>query len=564
MKTVFPWFLAALVAVLGASCASTPAPLPPVKAAVTATPWAEWDWQAASAGRPENDADGLWTGIFDEVSPLDLAGVERLEKAIGQKFASIMWFQDWSTGFSTEKATAAWNAGYLPHVTWEPWFFGDQKKIVLEDILSGRWDAYITQWGRDAAAFGKPVLVRWGHEFNGDWYPWSVAKNGESPETYIQAYRRVHDLVTAAGARNLIWAWCPNAESLPSKPWNTPAKAYPGDDYVDWIGIDGYDFDGNDTFESKFARPYSELTKAFDKPLFIGEMSTGRKGADRAAWIDAMHLALVNRFPAIKGFVWFNINKERDWRLDESAASLKMAAETFSGNLYHARPDAVMALARIHGRDHLGYVEGASKMLSVDKLRITLKKLPRTGGDLDWSQASSVAVKDKSGLEGTIKLGWDTANIYLLADLKDETPLKNAHKDDAIWNGDNIEFCLSTDPAADPTRGFFTETDWQFGFSTGDPSKAAPPRSWEWTKLKAPVAGVTVVATATIEGYRLEVSVPWATLQGFVPQAGMVLGFDLALDNGGADGNRMGQWIWNGNSSFYNNPTQWGTLALTE
>lgn len=564
MKTVFPWFLAALVAVLGASCASTPAPLPSVAAGAGATPYSEWDWKAASADRPENDADGLWTGIFDEVSPNDLTGVARLEKAIGQKFASIMWFQDWSTGFSTEKAAAAWNAGYLPNVTWEPWFFGDQNKILLSDILSGQWDAYIVKWGRDAAAFRKPVIVRWGHEFNGDWYPWSLAKNGESPETYIQAYRRVHDLVTAAGARNLIWAWCPNAESLPPKAWNTPVKAYPGDDYVDWIGIDGYDFDGNDTFESKFARPYAELTKAFDKPLFIGEMSTGRKGADRAAWIDAMHLALVNKFPAIKGFVWFNINKERDWRLEESAASLKMAAETFSGNLYHSRPDAVMDLARIHGRDHGSYVEGATKMLSVDKLRITLKKLGRTAGALDWSQASSVAVKDKSGLEGTIKLGWDEANIYLLAEIQDESPLKNSHKEDTIWNGDNIEFCLSTDPAADPSRGFFTDTDWQFGFSTGDPTKAVAPRSWEWTKLKATVAGASVNATPAPGGYRLEVSVPWATLQGFVPRAGMVLGFDLALDNGGADGNRIGQWIWNGNSSFYNNPTQWGTLALTE
>lgn len=566
MARLYLWFLAASLAVLGGACASTgPAPLPVTAAGPAATPYQEWDWSAASAGRPENDADGVWTGIFDEVSPLDLSGVQRLESAIGQKFASIMWFQDWSTGFATDKAAAAWKAGYLPNVTWEPWFFGDQNKIRLDDILAGKWDAYIVQWGREVAAFGKPVMVRWGHEFNGNWYPWSVAVNGENPDTYIAAYRRVHDLVKAAGALNVIWAWCPNAESLPAKVWNQATLAYPGNDYVDWIGMDGYDFDGNDTFVAKFSRLYAELTTAFDKPLFIGEMSTGRKGADRAAWIDAMHVALATNFPGIKGLVWFNINKERDWRLEESPASLQMAAETFSGNLYHSRPDALLWLARIHGRDHLSYVEGASKTLSVDRLRITLKKLPRdASGALDWSQASSVAVKEKSGVDGTIKLGWDARGIYLLAELQDQTPLKNPHTADAIWNGDNIEFCLSTNPTADPNRGFFTDTDWQFGFSTGDPARNVAPRSWEWARLKSTVPGAEVKASAVAGGFRMEVSVPWAALQGFQPQAGMTLGFDLALDNGGADGNRIGQWIWNGNSSFYNNPTQWGTLALVD
>jgi len=558
MKITANVFRKALVAVLfwGA--------MAPIGAA-PATPWDQWDWAAASADRPENDADGLWTGIFDEASPNDLSGVHRLEGKIGQKFASIMWFQDWSTGFATDKAENAWKGGYLPNVTWEPWFFGDQDKIRLNDIVGGKWDAYISQWGKDAAAFGKPVMVRWGHEFNGDWYPWSLAKNGESSRLYIQAYQRVHDLVTQAGARNLLWVWCPNAESLPSKAWNNPTLAYPGDAYVDWVAVDGYDFDGIDTFRSKFARIYAEMTKSFDKPLFIGEMSTGRKGADRAGWIDGMHETLAKEFPAIKGFVWFNINKERDWRLEESAASLEMAAQTFSLPLYHSRPDAVMALARIHGRDRSTYLEGANKLAAVDKLRITLKKLTRSvDGSLDWSQASSVVVKDKSGLEGTIKLGWDSQNIYLLAELKDATPLKNPHLNDTIWNGDNIEFCLSTDPAADPTRGFFTDTDWQFGFSTGDPSKSVAPRSWEWTKLKSQVPGAVVTAVPAPGGYRMEVAAPWASLKGFRPQAGMVIGFDLAIDNGGADGNRMGQWIWNGNSSFYNNPTQWGTLALTD
>lgn len=514
---------------------------------------------SCGAPRPANDGDGVWMGIFDEASPNNLSGVASLEAQIGKRFASVMWFQDWSTGFATDRAHNATNAGYLPNVTWEPWFFGDQEKIRLNDIVAGSWDPYITQWGRDAAAFGKPIMVRWGHEFNGDWYPWSVAKNGQSPQLYIEAYRRVHDLVTQAGATNVVWVWCPNADSQPAQGWNNPALAYPGDEYVDWIAIDGYDFDGNDTFVSKFERLYRSLTAAFNKPLYVGEMSSGRKGADRAAWIEGMHQALTGAFPAIKGFVWFNIKKERDWRLEESPESLAAAVKAFSQPFYHARPESVATLAKVYSENRATYVERVAAT-RVPRPRL---EVPRVRG-ADLSGAPTIPISDKSGLEGTLRLGWDQDFLHLLVEVSDATPLRNPQKKGDIWNGDNLEVCLSTDTQADPERGFYTESDWQFGFSTGDPAQGVAPSTWEWSQIKGPVTGAKAVAHPTAEGYRLEVSLPWAALKGFRPEAGWEVGFDLALDNGGAAGTRVGQWIWSGNSSFYNNPAQWGVLAFTD
>ena len=238
--------------------------------------------------------------------------------------------------------------------------------------------------------------------------------------------------------------------------------------------------------------------------------------------------------------------------------------KTFSSDRYHSRPDALLALAQIHAQDHQKYQDAAVQATAVKRQQVEVKRLAKAGGRLNWTGAAEVSVVEKSGVEGTIQLGWDDEALYLRADLKDQTPLKNPQSGDAIWNGDNLEVCLSTDPQADPNRGFFSSTDWQFGFSTGDPSKNHAPRSWEWSKLKGEVPGAAVKVTATAQGYRLEVSLPWAAMRGFVPQAGMVLGFDLALDNGGAEGTRIGQWIWNGTSSFYNNPTQWGTISLVK
>ena len=70
--------------------------------------------------------------------------------------------------------------------------------------------------------------------------------------------------------------WCPNSNSVPSQDWNDPLAAYPGDDYVDWIAIDGYDFDGNATFADIFSKIYDELIRKIDKPIYVGEFASGR------------------------------------------------------------------------------------------------------------------------------------------------------------------------------------------------------------------------------------------------------------------------------------------------
>jgi len=140
--------------------------------------------------------------------------------------------------------------------------------------------------------------------------------------------------------------------------------------------------------------------------------------------------------------------------------------------------------------------------------------------------------------------------------------LTNAQKNDAIWNGDCLEICVSTDPKADPARPRFGGTDWQLGFAPQDTAKSLPARSWEWSKLRSSVPGAELISQPAEGGYALEASFPWASLNGFKPEAGMVLGFDLAVDDAGATGARTYQWIWNGSNQFYNSPAQWGTLTL--
>jgi hypothetical protein len=509
------------------------------------------------------EGDGAWIGLFTEKGPEDMAETLSLEARLGRRFASLMWFTDFSHPFPAQAAENAWAAGSIPNVTWEPWFWTENNRIRLVDINAGSWDGYISAWGAAAAAFGKPILVRWGHEFNGDWYPWGIAKNGQDPQTYVRAYRRVHDLVVRSGAKNVSWVWCPNASSVPAQDWNDPLAAYPGDDYVDWIAIDGYDFDGNASFADLFSKTYTETLRKADKPIYIGEFATGRVGSEKAAWLEDMHASLTSQFPGIKGIVYFSVKKERDWRLDDSPESFAGASTVLSQPYYKSKPESIARLAGAFHQNYAAYKKGAAPAVASSRANILASRIARdASGKLDWSSAPKVAVAGKNGLGGAVSFGWDAERLYVKAEIACKFPLTNAQKDDGIWNGDCLELCLSTDPKADPARLRFGATDWQLGFAPNDAAKSLPARSWEWSKLRSQVPGAETSSLPADGGYALEASFPWQSLKGFKAEAGMVLGFDFAVDDAGAAGTRSFQWIWNGSNQFYNSPAQWGTLTL--
>ncbi len=233
-----------------------------------------------------------------------------------------LWNEIGNKNFPTAFCNNAAAADYLPHVTLEP-------MMGLVELMSGKYDTDLEKYGQAIAAFGKPVIIRFAHEFNGDWYPWSLFNGTLVPSsTYIQAFRYVHDKMKAAGAVNARWAWAPNNANGAGNP-QTIASYYPGDAYVDLIGMDGYNFGTSQawsdwkSFSQVFGSLYNWITSTHPtKPVFIAEMGCSSTGGDKAAWINDMFHQLENTFPAIKTFVWFNIDKETDWRFTENQGSI--------------------------------------------------------------------------------------------------------------------------------------------------------------------------------------------------------------------------------------------------
>lgn len=209
----------------------------------------------------------------------------------------------------------------IPLITWEP-------HEPLDEIIAGRHDDVIHARAQGARDLGVEIFLRWGHEMNGNWYPWAGANNGNEagPAKYIAAWRHVHDLFVADGATNVVWVWCPLVTDVPAEPWNHWSNYYPGDDYVDWVGLDAYNW-GNSSSCCTWQSFGELVTDLYDdyagkKPLIVPETASAEVGGNKAAWIDDMHQALETRFAAIKAVVWFDINKETDWRIASSPPTL--------------------------------------------------------------------------------------------------------------------------------------------------------------------------------------------------------------------------------------------------
>jgi len=230
------------------------------------------------------------------------------------------WDADW-TGAVTNADLAA---GRIPLVSWEP------HHIDFAKIVDGSLDGTIMARANGSKALGKKFFVDFAAEMNGD-----EAWSGNNAPLYVSAYRHIHDLFVAAGAANVVWAWCPNVTDVDGGNRHT-MDYYPGDSYVDWTGVDGYNWGtkngGWQSFHEVFRNIYPLLAKK-NKPIFIGEMSSAETGGDKAKWIDEIIPTLRTRFPLIKALVWFDVNKEADWRISSSPASeaafIRMAKDPY-------------------------------------------------------------------------------------------------------------------------------------------------------------------------------------------------------------------------------------------
>ena len=261
--------------------------------------------------------------------PSSLGDLQSLSVSLGASPGIDMWYEQWSSApdFPAADASTIVQSGAMPEITWEPWDPDNgvnQPAYSLAAIAAGNYDSYILRWAQEIKAWGHQVMLRFAEEMNGNWTPWSEGVNGNAPGSFVAAWDHVHNIFAAAGATNVTWVWSPSVVWSTSTPLS---ELWPGNSYVNAVALDGYNWgplhpdSGWQTFSQIFQPSIGQVQQLTQDPLYIGEVASTELGGNKAAWITDM-FATLKANPEIKGFVWFDIQKETDWPIDSSPGSL--------------------------------------------------------------------------------------------------------------------------------------------------------------------------------------------------------------------------------------------------
>jgi hypothetical protein len=291
---------------------------------------------------------GAWIGsqLTGTDAPWDMNAVAQFQSNVGKGMSLIQFsspFLDCTRNpcrfykFPTEAMNNVRGYGAIPVFSWGaetiPRTSAEQPDFQLADIAGGAYDTYLHQFAAEARDWGHPFFLRFAWEMNGNWFPWSESANGNSPGQFVPAWRRVHDIFEAVGAHNVTWVWCPYADT-PRKLRRFPLKPlYPGNGYVDWTCLDGYNWGHNAvnprpwrSFKEIFDPAYKAVTKkiAPRKPLMLGEFATTPYGGHKALWIRKMFETLPRQYPRVRALIYFNeIDRGVDWPLETSPAATR-------------------------------------------------------------------------------------------------------------------------------------------------------------------------------------------------------------------------------------------------
>jgi beta-mannanase len=279
-------------------------------------------------------------------APNNMQAWDLFERHAGKKIAILNQGQSWAT-FDKAEVEATRARGAIPLVT-----MGLGKEMTLANVANGSQDAAIKRWAQEAKAWGYPFLFDPWWEMNGAWFAW-----GRSPY-FVSAWRRFHDLVAGQGATNVTWTWTPN--SIWSDPESNPTKYYPGDAYVDWAGLDSYNWGRMPAQPDKWINPEQTITPTLKiikavaptKPLIIVETGSTEYGGNKTDWIREMLTTYLPHHPEIKAYLWFNWNLMKkglreDWPIESSAPAQQQFRKSIQSSLFVSRPLSLPTLTKV-------------------------------------------------------------------------------------------------------------------------------------------------------------------------------------------------------------------------
>ena len=304
-----------------------------------------WNQETASAYEQYFGKESkLHWGIYETDAPVNFTALKEIEEKIDYTFPILLYY----TGILENKeihpdlAVALRNAkkeDRMVELTLQTVEQTPGKGNMVYDVLDGKYDTYLKNYAREVVQYGEPILFRLGNEMNGDWCVYSSHHTSKDTEVFKAFYRYVYQIFKDAGADNVIWVWNPNGKAFPDFKWNDELCYYPGDEYVDVIGMTSYNtgtyYEGENwmEFDQMYDSLYQKYIDRYEKPLMITEFSSSSVGGDKEAWVARM-FQHIDKYERIKVAVWWDGcdwdaegNIARSYFIDETEGLVRLFRE---------------------------------------------------------------------------------------------------------------------------------------------------------------------------------------------------------------------------------------------
>jgi beta-mannanase len=235
--------------------------------------------------------------------------------------------KDFSNSLNTLKSFSI-----IPIITLEPMYIKNDQENIIDylDILDHKYDDFLLNITNEIKKHNFPIIIRFAQEMNLSRYHWGLTSLKEydekASEIYKKMYRYVYFFFKKENVENTLFAFCPNVESIPNEDFNNLINYYPGNDVVDLLGLDGYNFNkcankknmgwksSYRSFKDIFSNSIETLKNLDNKPIIIFETSSAMKGGQRDKWIkEALYdFSKMN----LTALIWFQIDKECSWKIN--------------------------------------------------------------------------------------------------------------------------------------------------------------------------------------------------------------------------------------------------------
>jgi hypothetical protein len=264
-----------------------------------------------------------------------LDSVDSFTDSVGRRPATWTVWNDWGPTGSDFPDAAFMDGLAERHITplvfWQPTdpTITDESAYSFFHIKSGDWDQYITTWATAARNYGHTILLRFAHEMDGTWFPWSIGNYGNTAKRFVKAWRHIWTIFHQVGATNVRFVWSP------LNPCTCRGNLYPGDAYVGYAGFTvlnwGADRGGWRSMRTIIADRMHKIKKITNKPVIVAELASSDVGGSKAAWITKGYQDVYLNYPQIKALVYFSVNmsvirNQPDWRLEVPTSALSAYA----------------------------------------------------------------------------------------------------------------------------------------------------------------------------------------------------------------------------------------------